>query len=518
MESSPIDNLGRALTALGLEDKFLSNGELTKYPLVTRARIADEIISEKLRVGKWQGVVDMIWGGFGKADALYEGDRQQLREEIVKSAATHGGEIEGKTLDTLKRAKEDELLFSLATSMPLSYDDFSSLAHHIDRKNYFEDPQKGPARSRAFEEMAADKALKEENVSYALSHLKDLKDSKRIGDLFNRVLKEDFPFNYSLLEDMALSDPVHREERLGKLRSQPLSEDMIEKRPLDVYNFVKSHRINVAPQQMALLEESVAQKAEHYQIGRDFKDNERIRLLWARNHAQTNPAVAYEILREQDSEGTQVIDAVIAGLAESHSMYPPSLSPNGISPEHLRRAYSSAPFEVQKTIAYQLKDRQALTALSEEANKLNKLRDAYSLWVAAGGDLEGKYIRDIREKLIKRSLDENYGYMHFLSREDAPGKVEAYEALMEQDGEQRENYVRHAYEIALELKDNARIKKAREELVEINPRGALFSLARGNKREGELRDKEGFDYVLSRVASQYGTNEKELRSVVEKYA
>ena len=50
-------NLGRALTILGLEDKFLSNGELSNFPLLERGKIANDIISEKLNHGRWEKVV-----------------------------------------------------------------------------------------------------------------------------------------------------------------------------------------------------------------------------------------------------------------------------------------------------------------------------------------------------------------------------------------------------------------------------------------------------------------------------
>ena len=54
MTDTQTPNLGGALTALGLEDKFLANGELTNFPLLERGRLANAIIDEKLKAGKWQ--------------------------------------------------------------------------------------------------------------------------------------------------------------------------------------------------------------------------------------------------------------------------------------------------------------------------------------------------------------------------------------------------------------------------------------------------------------------------------
>ena len=61
MVGKKASNLGNALTALGLENQFLSNGELSNFPLVERGRIANGIIAEKLRLGRWEGVVQMMY-------------------------------------------------------------------------------------------------------------------------------------------------------------------------------------------------------------------------------------------------------------------------------------------------------------------------------------------------------------------------------------------------------------------------------------------------------------------------
>src|SRR3989344_4906059 len=116
--TNPTANLGSALTILGLEDQFLANGELTHLPLLERGRMASAIIDEKLRLGKLQTVVHMIYGG-GKADALFDGDRNELKARIVAAAQQRTNPDPGLTeftLETLVKANEHDLLFRLAIS------------------------------------------------------------------------------------------------------------------------------------------------------------------------------------------------------------------------------------------------------------------------------------------------------------------------------------------------------------------------------------------------------------------
>src|SRR3989344_6485389 len=138
MPAQEVLNLGRAITRLGLEDKFLANGELSRFPLADRGTIANEIIAEKLRLGRWQSVIKMMYGGLGKADALYEGDREELKASILKSAMENPGSgleyPKGEIIDVLRRAGEADLLFRLATLMPnLKYGHFNEMVSSVDR-------------------------------------------------------------------------------------------------------------------------------------------------------------------------------------------------------------------------------------------------------------------------------------------------------------------------------------------------------------------------------------------------
>ncbi|MCH7813284.1 MAG: hypothetical protein IID40_04605 [Planctomycetes bacterium] len=108
-------------------------------------------------------MVDMIYRGIGKADALFDGDRAQLREDIVRSAVEHPESkyFGRETLDALSKARENDLLFGLATNMPLlDYDGFDAISRKIGRA-FLEDPEHGAERSRVLDETGGRLALNE---------------------------------------------------------------------------------------------------------------------------------------------------------------------------------------------------------------------------------------------------------------------------------------------------------------------------------------------------------------------
>ncbi len=215
-------NLGVALTSLGLEDKFLSNGELSNYPLAERGEITNGIIEEKLKSGRWPRVIDMVYGGFGKADALYDGDKEKLRESILSSARSHPDPETSinESLSSLTKFGENELLFELVSDvLTLRLDEYTSIASKID-KDFWEDSEKGSERKRKFNETALSKAMNEGEYYPAYGFLKELGDEERIDNLFDLLLTKSVYSSYntkSLLELIYKSNPGKRHDRIKKL-------------------------------------------------------------------------------------------------------------------------------------------------------------------------------------------------------------------------------------------------------------------------------------------------------------
>lgn len=244
-----VSNLGKALTELNLEDKFLSNGNLSNFPLMERGEIAKDIISEKLKRGRWQTVVQMIYGNFGNANALFEGDREALKKDIVRSAverpvshiSTYFGD---DVIKTLVKAGEEDLMFNLATNIPyLDYDNFIGVVRNID-EIYFKDSEQGSQRSHTFHNLAGKKALEEEKFYDASVHFNKIDDLDGVSQVFDAA-RDHKKTSLGTLEEIALNDPSQKDDRLKEIVLGSIPNKDIN--PLKTYKLFKKHRVNLTP-------------------------------------------------------------------------------------------------------------------------------------------------------------------------------------------------------------------------------------------------------------------------------
>ena len=525
MTDTQTPNLGGALTALGLEDKFLANGELTNFPLLERGRLANAIIDEKLKAGRWQTVVNMIYGG-GKADALFDGDRNELKARIVAAAQQRTNPDPGLTeftLETLVKAKEHELLFRLATNTSLGYDDLMAVLSHIPAQYFKEDPQ-GTQKRRTIDQAAGQRALAEKRYDAAVSHFAAIGDTANLTTLFDQAISsDDSNVDIRMLEAIAVSDPSQKETRLQAIVSKYLTGEEVDPTQtrrgigtLTMFKFVKVHGVELSPEQKATLYKRVVEEAQRYQFekNQELATEQELLLPWARHHAISQPLEAYRVFVATGFEGDEVVAAVQAGLAlERYRNEHRALDTSQVTEPHLKRAYEGAPFEVQVRIAYRLKDEPKLQDLSKRANKKGKFDEAYRHWVAGRGSLDGEYIARIRTKLIDDVVKKGYGYVSFLATNDHAGQVEAFEALMAQ-GTGKGNHLDKAHKLAFTMGDEARTQRVREAMFSVNPAWALGFFKGNSSRK---RDERGIDYVINTVASQQGVEPSTLRELAMKY-
>ncbi|MDP3027004.1 MAG: hypothetical protein Q8N63_04805 [Nanoarchaeota archaeon] len=511
------ENLGRAITALGLEGMFLANDEIANFPLVNRGHIFTEIISEKLNRGEWMPVLEMIYGDSGKAGFLYEGNRDQLKEKIIQSAQKSGSEeIRNGVVETLIKNKEHDFLFRLANTLPLSYRGFIEAADRIP-SSYFEDINQGKQRIQTLHEIAGRKALGEGEHSSAQYHFKLINDKNGIQETFDSfMLRGDFQSSADFAEEVALSVPEKRESALKKIIMSCVDKEKGIS-PVFAFGLYKKHAVALSDGEKEILYYCAAERAESYEIDRaPLNTDSQLKLLWAKKRFQSEPKKAYEIFRDNGYNGAEKRIAVREALElERYGNRTEALGPEEIEKADLKDAYKSpASLEVKIRIAVHLKDVQELRKLSIQAKEKGNIQQAYNLWAIGNGDLEGEYATEIRQKIIQEGIREHSGYISLYSP-DNPGRIQAYDALMkaaEGAEKNKTSYLYNAYKIAGDIEgDGSRIQKAREAMVASDLIWAFNIFTRPKK------DVAGIDYVLGLVAKQHGADKATLAGFVEKY-
>jgi len=527
MARTTTENLGAALTALGLEDKFLSNGELALFPLVERGRIANSILAEKLRRGRWQGVIEMIYGGVGKADALFEGDREQLKRDIVESAKKdREGSSRGyinrvsAAVKVLKEKKEDDLLFALATSVQMEDPEFEDAVGAI-QDSYFRDPVQGQERLRVIDRMRGQMALRNEKYLDAAQFFKRAGDQEQVEAMWDRFFSQEHPcLSYPeedgirQLEEIALSNEEKRESRLKKLVLEIASGNFANE-PLEALRLYREHKVQLTEQEKKVFYEAVASKLHAYQIKEHVKDDRELALLWAQRHAKSDPIEVYQIFLRMGYEGNEVVSAVLAGLTHGREK---KLDIGSVKEEHLRKAYKKLPFEFKVFVASHLKDKGALRELSKTAKEKGNFGRAYDLWVAGGGNLSEKYIDQVRQELIKGCLRKERKFFWHPACADNLGRAQLYEALVE-DGRKAKNpqvafeRFEEAYDLVVNNNDEPRVQTARKHMISINSRQAIDHFSRPKQP-----DRAGIDQAVAVISEEYATDPETLRRFLTKYA
>jgi len=528
MPETATENLGRAITRLGLEDKFLQNGQLQDYPLAQRAELANQIIAEKLRLGRWPTVVQMMWGGLGKADVLYEGDKNQLRQQILDSVRQHLPLGSPDAIKTLAQKGENDFLFRMATEIPeLSYSDFISTINSMPH-TYLEDPQNTDKRN-TIHQIAAEKAMGERRYGNAFYHFRRTGNTQAIDGLFETLFEQvgenrDY---VHLLEQIASDDWQKTGERIKKLLLA-FTSGKIRIDADHAFELFDHYRTQFSDKERKAFYNVVAQNLGRHNLKLGFSREDRgisdkqVHLLWAKKHAESEPTTSYGIFTEQKYDGKELRTALIKGLKSPHQNE--RLLTSQVEPEHLRMVYDEMPFELQAQISRQLEDKTELARLSRVAEAKGELRIAYNLWVDSENGFEGEYMDGLRARLIQAEVEDhlkrNLGgpSFYFLDKQDRKGQNDAFNAVMRTGaGENRQDFLESAFNIALSQGDQAMLERVRPQMVATNLKWALGQFRGDWYREGRMTDPAGFEYALGILAEREGIGKDQLRPIVARY-
>ncbi len=513
MDNEDISKYAKALTVIGFEDKFISDEKFSHLPPLEKIDIVTGIIDKKLELGRWEDVVEIMYGNKKNIGALYNG--KNLEEKIVKSSTQRSTYMKTEAIKTLKEARKNDIIFELAFNIPnLHYEEFIQIAQNADY-DFFQDTKKGEQRKQRLNQTAADLAMKEEKYADAFHHFLRIKDDKNINNIFEIVIKNKAGYDDErLLQKIALSDPTQKDSRLKKII---LKSTLGEFNPLTAFGLYQEHNIQLSDTEEKALQNKIAKSASKYDIRNNLSQYPKIQLLWAKTNAKDEPRTAYRIFKEQGYNGEEAIMAVQTGLSlNSFENKEKAINTSEIDEQHLKEAYKSAPLKVKVKINHNLLAGAAVTNpnlaqdylkefknLSRQANKANKLELAYDLWIEGRGKFNGKYINKVRTDLIKDCIENHFGIIGFLHSADRKGKVEAYNELIKADN------LGNAYKIALEL-GGKRLEEVHKKMVSNNPRWAADVFEKNE-------DEKGLVHLTKSIASEYNINPKKLKTLIETY-
>jgi len=212
-------NFGKALVELGYDKEFLFLGKHNAFHLQERSDLVKGILSKNLKLGNWKEVIDIVYGGIGGADQLYDGDRRNLDRDIIKSAKKNEAcirDLYDHQRRLLKEKNGECLLFSLAANLPSTDEDFMDVTGNIGDSPFFKDAVMSERRKRVYHRIVAKKAVDNGNFRRAFYHYSEVDKKDKINELFDKDLSEK-DVNSNTLVEIALTDTENSKSKLKKL-------------------------------------------------------------------------------------------------------------------------------------------------------------------------------------------------------------------------------------------------------------------------------------------------------------
>jgi len=386
-----IENFGRAITALGLENRLLYGEDFLDFSLKQRGKILGAVIGEKLELGRWESVIEIVYGAPNPLRNLFDGNREELKKRIFESAVKNPSWGDKDLLAKLG----DDYIFKIAILPQISYEKFKEVIGLVG-DSYFEDGEKGDERRRTLCKVRGEKALKEREWGTALDNFEEIDYQEGLEELFDAFMVETDgkKAGVSARIARALSDETQRQNALRKIVLESGAD------PLTKFKIYNNCDVSLTDKELQKLYRAVARKASSGSLDA-LNAGWELRLMWAERHARSDPKEAYGILRESERgyENAAKIRSVIAGLEREINSRSGGRGEGGsevseIEVTDLKEAYEKASFDVKAVIAKYLWREEGfgvkLRGLSEEAykrgnseegdSKMEDFKQAYELW------------------------------------------------------------------------------------------------------------------------------------------
>lgn len=511
-------NLGRALTALDLEQVVLNNGAIPNSPLLERAALVKGMLQGMLDEGAWQSALQSVYTPQTTVRSLFDGDYESFKKQVIASAAARKEEthIEEKTREILWKNWTADERYELAMKGNLHEESFKGMMQSLTDK--LSDDQKRQAHLALAQRYAAQGKTEGTYVEFMRAGAE-----AEVENLFAKIVtkpnKYDLRIALKIAEDT--KDQTKRRARVETVLRHAMNVVAQNKGGsgfgdldgLMLYDLATKHAVAFEPKEMDRVIELAVRDTSDYKI-RDSKDN-NLRLRWAQKHYKERPGTAYEIFKSLNHESVEVLEAARLGLlnrqTHGHNENVSQLDVSDVADGELQTIMRGPgiPLELRASIAMRLNNKDTMREMSQkfydrgkknknvEARK-NDIVQAYHLWFKAEGSSTDSYMNELRAWLVEYEVNkERKAHLFWLDYKDVAGHRQAYAFLMEQ------NAAFAAYDVSSRLyretnnlADAALVQTARERAVAKNPEHAFKCFL-------NEKDTVGVDLAIVGIGEKY---------------
>ena len=489
-------NEGRLIAALSLEQLVLANGVLPNSPLMERVSLVKGIVTGLLEQGQWNDAVRLVYQDGSPARALFDGDWEGLRKDILASVQKpqRFHYIGDKVAELLIKHDEAGLLYDIACILPLETKEFKNIMEMVDSKLPQQQMKDG------YNTLAV-RAQEQQKFGEAYAYYQKAENTEAVDWLYQNLFEHFVPVYLDTLLTIAEETNTTLNSRVAQTVYAVLQKPELLQFSRDasrrLTNLVREHKIALSTSRDDMLKDALVSKFALYELKDIAGEDPSFSLRWAKSHAQSDPKDAYGVFKSRKYVGPEVATAVQQGLINNkkHDHYQ-GLAPTQIEESHLRQTYDSLSLECKVTVAVHLKDSALLQDLSRQykrQKKVGSIETAYRLWIMGDGDQQDPYVEGLRSAMIEKELKDAHQSAGLFLPEDKVGNRHWYLEMIQRDPTV-------AYGIAKRIDDSALISEVRILMVKKSPLDALHKF---QSHRHEDTDVVGVNMALDALARQY---------------
>lgn len=506
-------NLGRALTALDLEQVVLNNGVIPNSPLMERAALVKGMLQGMLDEGAWQSALQSVYTPQTTVRTLFDGDYDKFKKDVIASAAARK-ETTGIERETFKVIWENwtpDEVYELAMQGNINEDSFIHVMESLTDK--LSDDKKRQAHLKL-----AERYIAQDNAGKAYVEFMRAGAVERADNIVTQLLGKTDKYDLTLALRIAESTPDvgQRRTRVGDVVRRAIQLRKGESRELTgaaLYELVRKRGIELSESEYDKVEALAAEEMSEYDI--DNSKDDKLRRRWALQHRKDRPGAAYMIFKSLQYEGAEALEAARSGLLNNwkggYSENINKLSVDDVREGELRAilGQKAIPLGLRADIAEHLTDKKTMRKMSrdfykhaqktKDAEQRNKLTiRAYCLWFNAEGSATDSYMNNLRAELVVHEVEkERKAYFFWLDHKDVAGHRQAYAMLLERNAAfAAYNMGMKIYRETKDLADAALVQTARERAAKKNPELAF-------KHFSHEKDAVGVDLAIAAIGEKY---------------